>query len=182
MNKLRITRPSPNYDELVELYKKEKNAKQKVRYLALVLMHEKHNCGEVAKTIKMSTRSVQLWVNAFNDEGIEGIIVNSPPRRPSRLSEEQKEELKRDVATHPRELGYKFSNCEGKHVSKHIKRKFNVSLKMRRCQYLLHELGFSLQRPIYTFPKPIRNNRKHSKRRSKKTRFAWTERCNSLPR
>ncbi len=153
MNKLRITRTSPNYEGLVELYKKEKNAKQKVRYLSLVLMHEKRNCGEVAKTIKMSTRSVQLWVNAFNDEGIEGIIINSPPRRPSRLSEEQKEELKRDVATHPRELGYKFSNWEGKHVSEHIKRKFNVSLKVRRCQYLLHELGFSLQHPRYKFPK-----------------------------
>lgn len=153
MKKLRITRTSPSYDELVELYKKEKNAKQKVRYLALVLMHEKHNCGEVAKTIKMSTRSVQLWVNAFNDGGLEGIIVNTPPGRPSRLSEEQKEELKRDVATHPRELGYKFSNWEGKHVSEHIKRKFNVSLKVRRCQYLLHELGFSLQRPRYKFPK-----------------------------
>ncbi|TFF88210.1 MAG: hypothetical protein EU548_09155 [Promethearchaeota archaeon] len=60
MNKLRITRTSPNYKELVELYKKEKNAKQKVRYLALVLMHEKRNCGVVAKTIKMSTRSVQF--------------------------------------------------------------------------------------------------------------------------
>lgn len=153
MNKLRITRTSPNYKELVELYKKEKNAKQKVRYLALVLMHENRNCGEVAKTIKMSTRSVQLWVNTFNDEGIEGIIVNSPPGRPSRLSEEQKEELKRDVATHPRELGYKFSNWEGKHVSEHIKKKFDVSLKVRRCQYLLHELGFSFQRPRYTFPK-----------------------------
>ena len=153
MNILRITRTSPSYEEFVELYKKEINAKQKVRYLALILMHEKLNCSEVAKTIKMSTRSVQIWVNAFNDEGIEGILIKSPPGRPSRLSEEQKEELKRDVATHPRKLGYKFSNWEGKHVSEHIKRKFNVSLKVRRCQYLLHELGFSLQRPRYKFPK-----------------------------
>ncbi|TFF88209.1 MAG: hypothetical protein EU548_09150, partial [Promethearchaeota archaeon] len=92
-------------------------------------------------------------MNAFNDKGIEGIILNSPPGRPSRLSEKQKEELKRDVAAHPRELGYTFSNWEGKYVSEHIKKKFNVSLKVRRCQYLLHELGFSLQRPKYTFPK-----------------------------
>lgn len=168
MNKLRITRTSPSYDELVELYKKEKNAKQKVRYLALVLMHEKRNCGEVAKTIKMSTRSVQLWTNAFNEDGIEGIIIKSPPGRPSGLSEEQKEELKRDVATHPRGLGYKFSNWEGKHVSEHIKKKFNVSLKVRRCQYLLHELGFSLQRPRHKFPKADPEQQEEFKREVKK--------------
>jgi transposase len=168
MNKLRITRASPSYDELVELYKKEKNAKQKVRYLALVLMHEKRNCTEVAKTIKMSRRSVQLWVNAFNEEGIGGIIVNSPPGRPSRLSEEQKEELKRDVARHPRKLGYKFSNWEGKHVSEHVKKRFNVSLKVRRCQYLLHELGFSLQRPRYKFPKADPSKQEEFKREVKK--------------
>ena len=58
-----------------------------------------------------------------------------------------------DVFTHPRELGYDFSNWEGKSVSEHIKTKFGVLLKVRQCQYLLHELGFSLQRPRYKFPK-----------------------------
>ncbi|MHA1150738.1 MAG: helix-turn-helix domain-containing protein [Promethearchaeota archaeon] len=153
MKKLQITRSSPNYEELVELYKAEKNAKQKVRYHALVLMHEVKNCSKVAEIIKMSDRSVQLWVKSFNIDGLKGIALNSPPGRPSSLSQDQLEELKRDVLTHPRELDYEFSNWDGKSVSEYIKKKFGVDLKVRRCQYILHELGLTLQRPRYDFPK-----------------------------
>jgi len=63
------------------------------------------------------------------------------------------EELKKDVATHPHELGYDFSNWEGKSMSYYVKKKFGVVLKVRQCQNLLHKMGFSLQRPRYKFPK-----------------------------
>jgi len=153
MQKLQITRNSPNHDELVELYKREKRAKLKVRYHALLLMLEFHDCTMVAELVKKSQRTIQLWVNAFNKGGLESIVPNSPPGRPSSLSEEQKAELKADVLTPPRELGYEFSNWEGKSVVHHIKQKFDLELSVRQAQRLLHELGFSLQRPRYKFPK-----------------------------
>ena len=153
MEKLQIIRSSPNHNELVELYKKEKNPKLKELYQALFLMHEFMNCTLVAELIKKSRRTIQTWVNMFNESGLEAIVPNTPPGRPSSLSEEQKETLKMDVLTHPRELGYEFSNWEGKSVSEHIKNKFGVLLKVRQCQYLLYELGFTLQRPRYKFPK-----------------------------
>jgi len=92
-------------------------------------------------------------VNAFNKGGIKAITPNHPPGRPSRLSKSQMEELKKDVATHPHELGYDFSNWEGKSMSHYVKKKFGVVLKVRQCQNLLHKMGFSLQRPRYKFPK-----------------------------
>ena len=61
--------------------------------------------------------------------------------------------IKLDIMKHPREIGYNFSNWEGKSVAKHIYLRFNVSLSVRAAQKLLHALGFSLQRPKYKFPK-----------------------------
>lgn len=153
MKKLEITRSSPDHDELVELYKKERNAKLKERYHALFLMHELGNCTKVASIVKKSRVTIQSWVNAFNSGGLEAIVPKTPPGRPCRLRSDQKEELRKDILTHPRKLGYEFSNWEGKSVSEHVKNKFGVVLKVRQCQYLLHELGFSLQRPRYKFPK-----------------------------
>lgn len=157
MEKLQITRSSPDYQKLVELYKKEKNSKMKERYHALILMHELRNCTKVSDIIKKSRTTIQKWINTFNIHGIEGIIPRSPPGRPSKLSNQQKELLKIDVLTHPRKLGYEFSNWEGKYISEHVKNKFGVLLKVRQCQYLLHEMGFSLQRPRYAFPKANKN-------------------------
>ena len=112
MEKLQITRSSPDYDKLVELYKKEKNSKMKVRYHALILMHELRNCTKVSDIIKKSGKTIQNWVNIYNNNGIEGIIPRSPPGRPCKLSNQQKELLKADVLIHPRKLGYEFSNWE----------------------------------------------------------------------
>ena len=153
MEKLQIIRSSPDHDELVERYKKEKDSKLKERYHALFLMHEYSNCTTVAELIKRSRKTIQTWVKTFNEGGLEAIAPNSPPGRPSSLSDEQKEILKTDVLTHPRELGYDFSNWEGKSVSHHINKKFCVKLSVRQAQRLLHDLGFTLQRPRYDFPK-----------------------------
>ena len=160
MEKLQITRSSPDHEKLVKHYKKEKDSRLKERYHALILMHEFQNCSKVAEIVKKSRTTIQKWVNAFISEGIEAILPHSPPGRPSKLSEEQKAILKADILTHPRKLGYKFSNWEGKNISEHIKNKFGVLLKVRQCQYLLHELGFSLQRPRYAFPKADREKQK----------------------
>lgn len=153
MRKLQITRSSPDHDDLVELYKKERNSKLKERYQALYLMIELQSCTKVAELIKKSRNTIQAWVKLFNERGLEAIMPNSPPGRPSRLSDEQKEELKLDVITHPRELGYDFSNWEGKSVAEHVRVKFGISFSVRATQKLLHALGFSLQRPRYKFPK-----------------------------
>jgi len=153
MEKLRITRSSPDHDELVELYKREKKSKLKERFHALFLMHEFVNCTIVAELIKKSRRTIQTWVTMFNEGGLEAIVPNTPPGRPSTLTEEQKETLKTDVLTPPRALGFEFSNWEGKSVAQHIKQKFVVDLSVRQAQRLLHELGFTLQRPRYKFPK-----------------------------
>ena len=153
MEKLQITRSSPDHEELVNLYKKEKSSKLKERYHALILMHEFRNCTTVAELIKKSRKTIQTWVKAFNGGGLDAIAPNSPPGRPSSLSEEQKESLKADVLTHPRELGYEFSNWEGKSTAYHISQRFGVELSVRQAQRLLHELGFTLQRPKYKFPK-----------------------------
>ncbi len=153
MRPLQITRSSPDHDVLVELYRKEKNLKLKERYQALYLLSEGRNCTQVAKMLKRSRRTILNWLNAFNRGGLTAIVPILSPGRPSRLTEEQKTTLKDDVLQHPRDLGYDFSNWEGKHVSQHIKNKFGVLLKVRQCQYLLHELGFTLQRPRYHFQK-----------------------------
>jgi transposase len=89
MKKLQITRGSPDHDKLVEFYKKETKIKLKERYQALYLMIKLGNCTKVAELIKKSRNTVQAWVKLFNERGLEAIAPNSPPGRPSRLSDDQ---------------------------------------------------------------------------------------------
>jgi hypothetical protein len=101
MKKLHITRSSPDHDELVELYKKERDSNLKECYQALFLVHEFGNCTMVAKSVKRSRKIIQNWVNAFNDGGLDEVVPNLPPRCPPRLNDEQKATLRKDVLTPP---------------------------------------------------------------------------------
>ncbi len=153
MKPLQITRKSPNHDEMVEYYRKEEDLRLKERYQALYLLCEGNNCTEVAKIIKRSRRTVLNLLHAFNKGGLDAIVPILPPGRASRLTKEQKVILRDDVCTHPHELGYEFSNWEAKSVAFHISKKFDVELGARQAHRLLHELGFTLQRPKYRFKK-----------------------------
>lgn len=153
MQRLQITRSAPNRARLLKLYKKEKKVKLRDRYLALIFMHDFTDCVKVAELLQKSSRTIQTWVNLFNNGGLEALIPKPPPGRPSRLTGEEKEQLKTDVLTDPRSLGYEFSNWEGKNVAYHVKKKFGVTLGVRAAQKLLHSLNFTLQRPRYKFPK-----------------------------
>jgi len=147
MKKLQLTRTVPGKEEVKELYRKEKDARLKERYHAMYLMHEFQNAGKVAELIGKTKMTLLKWVKAFNEVGIEGLLCDSPSGRPSQLSQEQKDLLKQDILRNPRELGYEFSNWEGKSVAFHISQKFGVHLGVRAAQKLLHKLGLSLQRP-----------------------------------
>lgn len=128
MKKLLVTRNSPNKDELRELYLKEKDCRMKEHYHAIFLMHKLKNAKEAADIIGRDKSTILEWIKAFNDEGIDGLIRDSPPVRKSQLSQIQKEELKKDFLKNPRELGYDFSNWEKKSITYHIQNKFGIEL------------------------------------------------------
>ena len=92
-------------------------------------------------------RTVQYWVQQFLEKGVEGLRDKPRPGKPSRLNKEQKEELKEDILKSPLQLGYSQNDWDGKLLSHHIYKKYQIVLKVRQCQYLFHKLGFTLQRP-----------------------------------
>jgi transposase len=57
--------------------------------------------SEAARIGGMDRQTLRDWVHRFNQYGPEGLIDIKPPGRPSKLSEEQKEELKQLVETGP---------------------------------------------------------------------------------
>ena len=88
-------------------------------------------------------------MKSVDEHGFESLRPKKQPGRPSRLSDYQKKSIKDDIIKGPAEFG--FNVWDGKTLSEHIEKKYGVSLKVRQCERLFHELGFSLIRP-QTFP------------------------------
>jgi len=113
----------------------------------IILLCNGHSVTEVSKLYGVNRGTIRRWVCRLNEEGIEGLIERPRAGRPSGLSKEQFVELRGDLKKSPLYIGYKQGRWDGKLLSHHLKEKYGVLLKVRRCQMLFHELGFSLQRP-----------------------------------
>ncbi len=106
-----------------------------------------HNPYEAAQVFNHSPRSIHNWLHRLLDQGLSGLQDEPRSGRPARLSQAELAQLRQDLLHSPRELGYDQNLWDGVLLSHHLAHKYSVHLKVRRCQSLFHELGFSLQRP-----------------------------------
>ena len=77
--------------ELIKLSKSEKDARMRIRILAVSCFLECHNRAQVARhQLKVSRRSVNEWVKNDLNIGIDGLKANMNSTNASKLDEHQK--------------------------------------------------------------------------------------------
>ena len=100
---------------------------------------------DVADSLSVDVRAVQKWVKAADEQGFDSLRPRTATGRPRLLTEEQKAWLKTAVHSAPETYGYNV--WDGKSVANLIKKKYDIGISVRSCQYLLRELGLSVIRP-----------------------------------
>lgn len=84
-------------EELDRMYREEKNPRMKERLLAISLLSEGRSVAEVARTLRRSVRTVERWVSYWNANGLEALAPQSSGGRRPKLSEEEWEEVLREI-------------------------------------------------------------------------------------
>ena len=105
------------------------------------------SCYEAAKIYGDSPRSVEYWVRRLLTNGLAGLQDRERPGRPSQFATSHLEKLRNDLLRLPRDLGYDQNLWDGVLLSHHLQKHYGISLGVRQCQRLFHQLGFTLQRP-----------------------------------
>ena len=97
-----------------------------------------------------SKNTITLWVKIADEQGFEALKVKKQSGRPSKLTSEQIAEIRSVIEEDdPKKYGYNV--WDGPSLAAYIKKTYSVTLCVRQCQRLFHNLGFSLVRP-QTFP------------------------------
>ena len=127
--------------DLLTLIKSTSNARLRLRLLAVSHFIDGKNRTEIASFLKVSRLSVNKWVKAYLDFGIEGLIEKPHTGRPSRLTVEQKERLKKYVTSNAIKPG--GGRIQGSDIAQFILDEFDVAYKPSGVYRLLHELNLS---------------------------------------
>ena len=117
------------------------------RLHGLLLVAKGMSARQAALWLDESERTVQRWVNRFEQIGFAGLYEGERPGRPSRLNDEQWQGLEGDLRRGPREFGFEQTLWDGIVLAEHLRRRYRVELGVRQCQRLFRQMGFRLRKP-----------------------------------
>ncbi len=126
------------------------------RLHGVLLVAQGLSCPQVASLLGDCPRSVEYWVNRFEETGFGGLAEGERSGRPSRLNARQLEQVGAWLRQPPERCGLEVNLWDGKALSALIQQKFQVSMGVRQCQRLFRQLGFRLRkpRPVVGHPDP----------------------------
>lgn len=91
------------------------------------------NRTEIASFLKVSRRSVNIWVKAYLDHGLSGLKAKSPTGRPSKLTSEQLAKVKAYIVENA--IKTEGGRLQGKDVQKFIEEEFGVTYQKKQTVF-----------------------------------------------
>ena len=104
----------------------------------------------IAEELGCSPATVDNVRRRYREQGLAGLVPRKSSGRRSRATPEYRAALRRAVQTPPASLGYGFSVWSAARLGEHVKQHTGVSFSADRLRAILHEEGFSCQRPKHT--------------------------------
>ncbi len=169
MRKLEILNHSAK--DLLDILRSNADYLTGVRLLALIQIAKGKSSRDLEDIFDRSHSRFCVWVNNFNEYGLEGLKDKSGRGRISRLSKSELEELK-DVVLNksPEEYGYNTATWNGLLLIDFIENKYHISYKKANIYVILKQkLGLSFQKGKGFYPEQDKELREEHKELIKKT-------------
>lgn len=169
MRKLEILNHSAK--DLLDILRSNADYLTGVRLLALIQIAKGKSSRDLEDIFDRSHSRFCVWVNNFNEYGLEGLKDKSGRGRISRLCKSELEELK-DVVLNksPEEYGYNTATWNGLLLIDFIENKYHISYKKANIYVILKQkLGLSFQKGKGFYPEQDKELREEHKELIKKT-------------
>ena len=137
--------PRVSLERLNGLYAKEQNAKAKLRLLAAIRRKKGDSIDDITWALEKPRRTVHGWLTRFQERGLKGTYDKKQPGRVPLLKKSELKQLRRELLRGPAHVPSRLWTT--RLVQEHIKKKYGVSYKRHNVIRLLHDVGFSVQKP-----------------------------------
>lgn len=110
------------------------------RLHCVLLVAEGRSCYEVARWFGEAPRTIERWVHAIDEYGLEGLREHYSGGRPTRLAGKQMQCLALDLQKQPQECGYSEREWSGKLLAQHMEGCYGIKLSVRQSQRIMRRL------------------------------------------
>jgi transposase len=147
MRRLQIANPIEMTIALQEEIQRSDEARYDHRLHGVLLVSQGLSCYEVAQLLGQNPRTVERWVEHFNEHGFAGLQEGERSGRPRQLTQRQWAEVEKALRKSPRDLGLEQTMWDGKMLSYWLNQRFKVKLGVRQCQRMFRQMGFRRRKP-----------------------------------
>jgi len=139
----------PNFSklELKQLYKKEKNAKAKLRLLASIQRKEGKTLEDIGHSLQKPKTTIHDWLKRIEDKGLNGCYDIAQKGNRSRLTQQQLKKLEKILDEKPQKSGVPFKLWTTTLVQYIIYKHYQISYNQSAVWKLIKKLNFSLKVP-----------------------------------
>jgi transposase len=138
------------YDKLRRL-KKEAEAdgayRVATRIHAITLSDDGLSSGQIADLLDAPRSKVSQWLRDYELFGYEALLEGQRSGRPGQLTQSQQTQLEDIIDSGPTSWGFLSGVWSAPMVARVISEEFGIDYTARHVRRLLHEWGFSVQRP-----------------------------------
>ena len=120
------------------------------RLHAIVLNMEGKTAPQIADILKVHRSKVSIWVRNWQEAGMDGILEGHRSGRPPAMSDAQRQDLADILDSGPVAYGFTSGVWTSPMVARIIKEEFSIAYNPAHVSRILHDIGFSVQRPKKT--------------------------------
>lgn len=102
---------------------------------------------DLVDTLGAARASINQWLLRYDADGVDGLRTKMAPGAAPRLDERQRSMLVALIEGGPQAAGFSSGVWTGPMIGELIRRQFGVGYHNHHVPRLLHQLGFSVQRP-----------------------------------
>ncbi|HAM51358.1 MAG TPA: IS630 family transposase [Nitrospiraceae bacterium] len=117
------------------------------RKRGITFLKQKLSLHEIARRIGCNASSVLRWRDALKKGGKDALKAKPVPGRPPKLTSKQKQHLVRLLTKGAMAHGYRTELWTTKRISEVIERQLGVTYHYNHVGKLLHQIGWSYQKP-----------------------------------
>jgi transposase len=145
---LRLT--NKQWDELDQVRFGTASADVYRNCLIILMASQGWTIPATAKFVGCGTDTVKRMRRQYRQHGVDGLVPDHSPGRPSRATSEFLQQLHQTVQTSPLTLGYGFSTWSTARLAAHLAKATGIRFSANQVRRLLHQEGFSVHRPKHT--------------------------------
>jgi transposase len=148
---IRIQLSTTEAEHLETAFRDTTDRKLRDRLQIVLMAHRGRARQDIATDLRVHRKTVSRWLNAYCDQGLDGLQPKKAKGKPSKIPQTLVEQVRQWVIDGPTKQGLDRANWTHEELADHLRKTKGISTSRSAVQRFCSKIGIRLYRPTYRY-------------------------------